>query len=182
MNKRKIFNKLIEERSSGFKDLQKRINPNNLIYNYKNERISPKDFRNYQNPIELFRDLRDGNINPNEVLKDQINFKSYLSEIKKENPKSKSKDQISVTQNVENSPDLREKISYFFRDYSFLLSEAIYKTKYGRGIKILISKQMFQRLPIALVQVKTGNTSQNLLNQIRQIIYSLYQSISILYL
>ena len=31
---------------------------------------------------------------------------------------------------------------------------------------------MFQRLPIALAQVKTGNTSENLLNEIRKIIYS----------
>ena len=33
---------------------------------------------------------------------------------------------------------------------------------------------MPQRLPIAVVQVKAGNTSENLLNEIRQIIYSLY--------
>ena len=35
---------------------------------------------------------------------------------------------------------------------------------------------MFQRLPVALAQVKAGNNSENLLNEIRQIIYSLYQS------
>ena len=35
---------------------------------------------------------------------------------------------------------------------------------------------MSQRLLIALVQVKAGNNSENLLNEIRQIIYSLYQS------
>ena len=35
---------------------------------------------------------------------------------------------------------------------------------------------MLQRLPIALVQVKAGTTSKNLLNEIRQSIYSLYQS------
>ena len=34
---------------------------------------------------------------------------------------------------------------------------------------------MLQRFPIALAQVKTGNTSQNLLNEIRQIVYSLHQ-------
>ena len=34
-------------------------------------------------------------------------------------------------------------------------------------------KQRLQRLPIALAQVKAGNTSENLLNEIRQIIYSL---------
>ena len=44
------------------------------------------------------------------------------------------------------------------------------------GLKILTPKQMLQRLPIALAQVKAGNNSENLLNEIRQIIYSLYQS------
>ena len=35
---------------------------------------------------------------------------------------------------------------------------------------------MLQRLPIALAQVKAGNNSEGLLNEIRQIVYSLYQS------
>ena len=35
---------------------------------------------------------------------------------------------------------------------------------------------MIQRLPMAFAQVKAGNNSENLLNEIRQIIYSLYQS------
>ena len=46
------------------------------------------------------------------------------------------------------------------------------KQQKGKGIKILTPKQMLQRLPIALAQVKTGNTSENVLNEIR---YSLYQ-------
>ena len=45
-----------------------------------------------------------------------------------------------------------------------------------KKIKILTLKQMLQRLPIALAQAKVGNTSENLLNEIRQIIYSLYQA------
>ena len=40
---------------------------------------------------------------------------------------------------------------------------------------MLSPKQRLQRLPIALVQVKAGNTSKNLLNEIRQIIYFSYQ-------
>ena len=56
------------------------------------------------------------------------------------------------------------------------MSEAIYKTKQETGLNILTSKQMLQRLPIALEQVKAGNNSENLLNEIRQIVYSLYQS------
>ena len=41
-------------------------------------------------------------------------------------------------------------------------------------MKILTPKQMLQRLPIALARVKAGYTSRNLLNEIRQIIYSLH--------
>ena len=46
----------------------------------------------------------------------------------------------------------------------------------GAELKILTRKQMLQRLPIVLAQVKGGNNSENLLNEIRQIVYSLYQS------
>ena len=62
-----------------------------------------------------------------------------------------------------------------FDNYSRNVSEAKYQTKYGEGLKILTPKQILQRLPIALAQVKAGNTSENLLNEIRQIIYSLYR-------
>ena len=47
------------------------------------------------------------------------------------------------------------------------------KEKQEKGLKILIPKQMLQRLPIAFAQVKAGNTSENLLNKIRRIIYYL---------
>ena len=49
------------------------------------------------------------------------------------------------------------------------------KQQKGKGIKILTPKQMLQILPLAFAQVKPGNTYENLLNEIRQIIYSLYQ-------
>ena len=50
----------------------------------------------------------------------------------------------------------------------------MYKTKHGTGLKILTPKQMLWRLSIALAQVKAGSNSQNLLNEIRQVVYSLY--------
>ena len=46
----------------------------------------------------------------------------------------------------------------------------------GTRLKILTLNQMLQRLPIALSQVKAGNNSESLLNEIRKIFYSLYQS------
>ena len=50
------------------------------------------------------------------------------------------------------------------------------KLNKGEGLKILTPKHMLKRLPIALAQVKAGNTSENLLNEIRKIIYFFYRA------
>ena len=49
------------------------------------------------------------------------------------------------------------------------------KSTTGTGLKILTPKQLLQRLPIALAQLKAGNYSESLLNEIRQVAYSMYQ-------
>ena len=46
----------------------------------------------------------------------------------------------------------------------------------GQGLKILTPNQMPSRLPIFLAQLKAGNNSQKLKNEIRQLLYSLYRS------
>ena len=67
-----------------------------------------------------------------------------------------------------------------FNNYAKIKFESIYWSKHvepkGTGLKMLTPKQMLQRLPIALAEVKAGNNSESLLNEIRQIVYSLYQS------
>ena len=82
--------------------------------------------------------------------------------------------------NLENFYKSREEIFNSFRDNIKMVLDSNYKAKQdetkGTGLKILTPKQMLQRLPIALAQVKAGNNSENLLNEIRQIVYSLYQS------
>ena len=70
----------------------------------------------------------------------------------------------------------RKEAINFFDDYSSIISEAKNKVTKGTRLKILTPKQMLQRLPIALAQVKAGNNSESLLNEIRQIVYSLCQS------
>ena len=47
----------------------------------------------------------------------------------------------------------------------------------GKGLKILTPNQMLSRLPITLAQLKAGNNSEKLKNEIRQIFYSLYRTI-----
>ena len=64
-----------------------------------------------------------------------------------------------------------------FNNYARNMYRNIYDSKQeGAGVKILTPKQVLQTLPIALAQLKAGNNSQSLLNEIRQIVYSLYQS------
>ena len=52
----------------------------------------------------------------------------------------------------------------------------IKSTQGKRQLKILTPKQMFQRFSIAHAQVKADNKPENVLNEIRQLIYFLYQA------
>ena len=56
---------------SEFKNSEKIINLDHLIYKYKTGGRSQKDFESYQNLRELFKNLRDSNVNPREFLKDK---------------------------------------------------------------------------------------------------------------
>ena len=55
-------------------------------------------------------------------------------------------------------------------------SAAERRNQQGKGIKILTPNQMLSRLPITLAQLKAGNNSEKLKNEIRQLLYSLYRS------
>ena len=55
-------------------------------------------------------------------------------------------------------------------------SDAERKNQQGEGLKILTPNQMLSRLPISLAQLKAGNNSEKLKNEIRQLLYSLYRS------
>ena len=83
----------------------------------------------------------------------------------------KSKEQTRALKNIKMLYESRQTIIKLFSDYSSIASEVKYKEKYGEGLKILSPKQMLQRLPIVLAQVKAGSTSENLLNELRQILY-----------
>ena len=72
---------------------------------------------------------------------------------------------------------MKTQINYF-KEYKKFLMDFKNKEKpmknSGTGIKILKPKQMLQRIPIALAQIQTSNTLENLPNEIKQIVYSLY--------
>ena len=69
----------------------------------------------------------------------------------------------------------REKTINFLKAYYPMISNDMYDARYGKIPKMSTPKQILQKVPIALALVKSGNTSEKLLNEIWQIIYSLHQ-------
>ena len=113
-----------------------------------------------------------------DVKNNQEKFKSHLGETKRGNSKRRSKMQKNALYNIEMLYKARNESIKLYDNYSSMMSEGKAKAKATKGIRLKIStpKQMIQRLPIALAQVKAGNNSEKLLNEDRQIVYSLYQS------
>ena len=79
----------------------------------------------------------------------------------------------------------RDNAIKIIEDYGSMILDARRLTEEQKGtganemserLEILTPNQMLKRLPIALAQVKAGNNSESLLNEIRQIVYSLYRS------
>ena len=64
----------------------------------------------------------------------------------------------------------------FVEYYGLMILETKRKETEGRWLEILTRKKMLQKLPIALALVRAGKNSENVLNETRQIVYSLYQS------
>ena len=63
-----------------------------------------------------------------------------------------------------------------YNEYSTTISKTKYKATHEEGLKILVPKQMLYRLPIALSPIKGSKAPENVLNEIHQIIYSLYRA------
>ena len=124
-----------------------------------------------------YEQLKWGGKTSKQVEQKQENFRSELNEITRGS--SKSQTQLDTIKNAKNLYNSRQNIIDLLNDNSRIRFEVIYKAIKkitGTGLKILTPKQMLQRLPIALAQVKAGNSSESWLNEIRQIVHSLHQS------
>ena len=176
---KEVYDKILEERMNEILKIRKKIDYDNLIYNFKGN-TDPINIAKFEGPIYIYDDMKNGKTTLQQIEKQQKDFKKELNELTSENPKHKSDDQLYIIENVKNLYNSRQKVINLLNDYSKIRSEAIYKGKQnetkGTGLKILTTKQTLRRFPIALAQVKAGKNSENLLNKIGQIIYSLCQS------
>ena len=175
LKQKEIYNELTEEKKDEIEKLDKTVNRKELLYKYTSN-ISDVDFSEY-GVIDLISKIKSRNVSLRKAVNDQYELKSKLGEIKKGNPKRNSKTTLNGIKNANQLYDSKEAATNFFIEYTERVSEAKSRAKQeGTRLKILTFKQMIQRLPIALAQIKAGNNSQSLLNEIRQIVYSLYQS------
>ena len=106
-------------------------------------------FHEYMDSKELFNKLKDNRFRFDDAKKKQKELPNKLNKVK-------------IGKKI---PEQKEMINNLILYYTKMFFDASYE-----------AKQIFQTLPIALAQVKADNNSESLLNEIRQIVYSLCQS------
>ena len=173
---REIFKYIFNKRLNKIEEMSNEIDYDDLDYVILSKEYN---FSIEKDPISLLNAIKEGEISLEEERNRQRNYLHYLNIIRKGYKNSVKKTTLS---NIENHFNAKESVIKFIEDYGTIVLEAkrLAREQEGTGanemLKILTPNQMLKRLPIALAQVKAGNNSQSLLNEIRQIVYSLHRS------
>ena len=153
---REIFKNIYNKRLDKIEELSKKIDYNNLKYTVISSG-EEFEFDKSEDPILFLNDIKKGKISLEEAKNIQQDYGKYLKEIRKRN---KNAEQKKTLANINVLFNARNNAIKFIEDYGSMIPEA-------KGL----AKQI-----MILAQIKVGNNSQSLLNEIRQITYSLYQS------
>ena len=132
---------------------KKKKNINNVLFDH---------YFDYLNPEIMIAKLKTASYEKNKNMVESINKKlTKLKNIVKNVPKS----EVSKVEENKKITDIVERII-----------ELNSEKQLGLGLKILTPDQMLRRLPITLAQLKAGSNSEELKNEIRQLLHSLYRS------
>ena len=171
---REIFEDIYNKRLDKIEELNNKIDYDNLEYITAN---SGKiyNFSELTDPLTFLDEIKKGKTSLEEAKNIQQNYLNYLNIIRKGNKNDEQKKTVANTNIHFNA---RNNATKFIKDYGSMILEAkkLAKEQERIGLKILSPNKMLKRLPIALAQVKAGNNSERLLNEIRHIVYSLYRS------
>ena len=171
------FNPEIIAEIKRIEEIEKNVDRDKMFY----ERTSRNyDFRGFKTIRTYGNDIRNNVSSLKAANLEKANLMAHIHDFvkntKPQDPKQK-KLKSDVLDSVRALVKGRELMYNAFRSGIFHRLE---KSQEGEGVnerlKILTPNQMLKRLPIALAQVKAGNNSKSLLNEIRQIVYSLYRS------
>ena len=128
---------------------KKKENINNVLF---------KEYFDYSNPDTMIKRLKDAGHEKDKNMVKNLNKMQKIFKNVPENKTFKIKENEKVTDIVERILELNS------------------KKQLGLRLKILTPNQILSRLPITLAQLKAGNSSEKLKNEIRQLLYSLYKS------
>ena len=157
-------------------EIEKNVDRNKMVYKRTNKSY---DFRNFKTIRAFGNEIRNNIISLDRANLEQANLLSYINDFIKTKPRDPKKRKLraDVLNSVTSLVQGIESVLTAFKSGIFCKHE---ESQEGKGanemLKILTPNQMLKRLPIALAQVKAGNNSESLLNEIRQIVYSLYRS------
>ena len=144
-----------------------------MIYKATNKTY---DFRKFKTICAFGSEIRNNVINMDMANVEQMNLTMYIKDFaNKTKPRDPELKELKK-EVLDNAIALLKGIDIVYNAFQsgiFLRSE---ESQEGERLKILTPNQMLKRLPIALAQIKAGNNSESLLNEIRQIVYSLYRS------
>ena len=121
-----------------------------------------KEYFDYSNPDTMIKRLKNVNDEINKNMVESIN--KNLNKMKK------------IIKNVPENKTFKIEENKKIIDIVERILELNSKKQLGQGLKILTPNQMLSRLPITLAQLKAGNNSEKLKNEIRQLLCSLYRS------
>ena len=171
---REIFNDIYNKRLDKIEELNNKIDYDNLKYVVVS---SGKKFYfdGLENPIAFLNDIKKGKISLEEAKNKQQNYRNYLNVIRRGNKNANKKNALA---NINIHFNARNSAIKFIEDYGSMILETkkLAEKQEGTGLKISTPNEMLKRLPIALAQIKAGNNSESLLNEIRHIAYSLFRS------
>ena len=183
---REIFKDIYNKRLDRIEEFNNKIDYNNLEYVVLSKDMA-YNFSVEKDPISLINDIKSGKTTLEEAKDAQQNYLYYLNIIRKGH---KNGEQKRTLANINILFNARDNAIKFIEDYGSMIHEAkrLAREQEGTGanemsrvnaserVKILAPNQMLKRLHIALAQVKAGNNSVSLSNEIKQIVHSLYRS------
>ena len=167
------FNPEIIAEIKRIEEIEKNVHRDKMVYKSTGKIY---DFRGFKTIRTYGNEIRNNVTSLAVTNLEQVNLLAHIQNFMK-NTKPQDPEQKKLKSDVLNSVralvKVRELIYNAFRSGIFHRLEESQK---GKGLKILTPNQMLKRLPIALAQIKAGSNSESLLNEIRQIVYSLYRS------
>ena len=144
---------MVKLRREKIAEIDRKEKKHNALFSYSFDYSNPSNMHN-----KLISATSETNKNRVDVIiKELTKLKNRVKNVPK-NDKLKSEENRNIIHIVEKILELNN------------------ENQLGLGLKILTPNQMLSRLPISLAQLKAGNNSKKLKNEIRQLLYSLYRS------